>query len=958
MIIETIDVTPAAPQGPRGGARLLGSSLLLVRRRAWRDRGPLVASIVIVALASMLALAGPRLVLDTLDDGARDAIDAIGDDADIVVTFPVGNVTGDNVNSIRGTSPEGFAGYAEGASRNLPGVISPIVEGYTGYVLSRQQSVVSVIEPGQDVDTHDYEAIKPSDHPELWDSRLSTVVQFAMSNDVEWTLVEGRLPVDATAPSESNTPGENQYPGTGSDYEIIEVAITESVASALEVELGSVLQVQNIAQSRVYILIVGIVEASNPGDPAWASMPEALQGLTIDTPGRPVYRRGTIVVSTSTASALASGFEQPFDGTVILHVGSEGLTLQGAKDIASTLKTLEGTANTIIPAPDVSVQMTSGLGPALEAYPYRAKAALAQMSVTVAGVIAVAAVVVALMARLLLSRRESDIALERARGASVASIAGRLAIESVAFTVVGVTVGYVGAAAITGGSSFGAGLLILVVLVSSTALPILGVITARRLWTSRRIPANRRDRARIARAKAAKRLTLETLAVVLAIASVVTLRGRGVLQMRTSGVDPFLAAAPILLALGVTVIVLRLYPIPMALVQVLAKRTRGVAGIITLAKARGRIAALPLLSLSLAVSIAVSGGLLVSTIRNGQDQASWERVGGEVRIESGLDDTAVASLEADGLTVSRIVSMPFISVGIGQTNTRVHVLAVDEDYVEMIESIGLVVPDDLRALIEAGEDTSPGDDLPALLSASYRVFDFTDTREVYIGSHYNDFTVIGDAVSVPNGWAEGPFLILPVDALLAREHDAPIEYNLTFVAGDGAEEAVLALGIDPSSVSSRAGWLEGVRDSALIGGVALVMATAVVTVGILAAIGLLVTVLEGVRQRGLALSMFRTQGMSSRYGWWLALTELAPLALAAVAGGTAAGLAILVLLGETLGLEILAGGVSTPPLQADTGFLLAVATGVLALLFTAVAAEVAAHRRDKLSEVLRLGDTR
>ncbi|MCJ7827492.1 MAG: hypothetical protein MUP36_04575, partial [Demequinaceae bacterium] len=265
-----------------------------------------MASIVIVALASMLSLAGPRLILDTLDDGAKDAIDTIGDDADIVVTFPVGNVMGDNVNSIRGTSPATFADYAAGAARNLPGVVSPIVEGYTGYVVSRQQNVISVLGPGQDVDASDYDAIRPSDHPELWDSRLSTVVQFAMSDDAGWDLIEGRLPADAAAPSESTTPGAT-YPGTGPSYEIIEVALTESVASALDVELGSVLQVQNIAQSRVYITIVGIVEASDPSDPVWAPMPEALEGLIIDTPGRPIYRRGTIVVSTVTASALASG---------------------------------------------------------------------------------------------------------------------------------------------------------------------------------------------------------------------------------------------------------------------------------------------------------------------------------------------------------------------------------------------------------------------------------------------------------------------------------------------------------------------------------------------------------------------------------------------------------------------------------------------------------------------------
>ncbi len=956
MIIETIDVAPATPQGPRRSARLFGSSLLLVRRRAWRDRGPVLASIAIVALASALSLAGPRMVLNTLDDGARDAVDTIGDDANIVVTFPVGNPTGDNVNSVRGLDPPSFDDYAEEAQRNLPGLIAPFVEGYSSSVVSRYQTVTKVLGPTEEVDPKDFEGINPADHPDLWTSRVDTFLHFAMVEDAEWTLVEGRFAVDAFAPSETTAPGVSQAEGNTPAYQIIEICLSESVASALNIELGSVIQTQNYVQSRVYLHVVGIVRASDPTDPVWTPIPEALEGLVIDTPGRPIYRRGTAVVSTQTASVLTSDLEQPFNGTVVLEVDSEGLTLEGTKEVAQAMRALESTAASLIPAPDISVQMTSELAPALEAYPRRAKAALAQMSIMVAGVIAVAGIVVALMARLLLTRRESDIALERARGSSVPSIAIRLSMESFVITLAGVTAGYVVARAAISGE-FGTGPPSLVALVSVAALPVLGALSARRMWTSRRLPANRRDRARITRAKKAKRLTLEALAVTLAIAAVFALQQRGLLSMRTSGVDPFLAAAPVLLTLGVTVAVLRLYPIPMILVQAIAKRTRGVAGILTLAKARERMAALPLLSLSLAISVAVSGGLFVSTIQEGQEQASWERVGGDVRIESGIEDSQASALEAEGLTVSRVVSEPYVNVNIGTSYLKVHLLAIDDDYADVVEASGFVEADDLRMLLEADKDATTGE-IPALISPQYRALDFTDTREAFIGGGYHDFVIVGDALSVPSGWTDGPFLVMPADILLAEEADAPLAYNLTLVAGDGAEEAVLGLGIDPSITSTRDEWLEGVRESALIGGVALVMLVAAVTVGLLAGIGLLLTVLQGVRERGLALSMLRTQGLSARYGWWLALTELAPLTIAAIAGGTVAGTAILLLLGSTLGLKLLSGGVSTPALQVNPAFLTMVGVGIFVLLIAAVAAEVVAHRRDKLSEVLRLGDTR
>ena len=148
------------------------------------------------------------------------------------------------------------------------------------------------------------------------------------------------------------------------------------------------------------------------------------------------------------------------------------------------------------------------------------------------------------------------------------------------------------------------------------------------------------------------------------------------------------------------------------------------------------------------------------------------------------------------------------------------------------------------------------------------------------------------------------------------------------------------------------------QDSALIGGVEFAMVLAVLAVAILAAVGLLVTVLRGVRERGRALSMLRTQGMGAGWGWWLAISELAPVVLAAVIGGASAGILIVFLLGESLGLEVLSGGITTPPIDVNWYFMAAVGIGVLILLFAAVAVEVTTHRREQLSDVLRYGETR
>jgi putative ABC transport system permease protein len=564
------------------------------------------------------------------------------------------------------------------------------------------------------------------------------------------------------------------------------------------------------------------------------------------------------------------------------------------------------------------------------------------------------------MAALVLSRRENDIALERARGSSVASTALRLLVESVLVTAVGLIVGVTSALMLTPGIEASSGLMWMVALVAALSAPTLGALQSRRMWTGRREAANRQDRAKVAKARRARRITLEALTIVVAAAAVVSLRGRSVLQTATQGIDPFLAATPVLVALAVVVIVIRLYPLPMSVIQFFAKRTRGVSGVITLAKTRERIPVLPLLGLTLAIGIAVSGGLLVSTVQAGQEQASWDRVGADVRIDSEVTDEQAASLEAQGLVVSRGLYKPAATITFGSNYSEGNLFAMDANYPAILSLAGVEDVSSIQAMYDAAAGLDAGDEIPAQASPELIDQDVHATSAVYVGRVYVPFDLEGAAVITPDGWSDGPpYLIMPAEQLFAAEFEEPVAMNIAFVSGEGAADAVAAdQGIDQSTVTTRDAWMSAMRDSALIGGVERAIGIAVLAVGLLAAVALLVTILRGVRERGRALSMLRTQGMGSGYGWWLALAELAPLTLAAVIGGAAAGVTIMWLLGDTLGLRLLSGGLEDPELAANWTFLAIVGGGVLVLLFLAVAAEVLTHRRNKLSEVLRWGEAR
>src|SRR5665647_2201617 len=190
-----------------------------------------------------------------------------------------------------------------------------------------------------------------------------------------------------------------------------------------------------------------------------------------------------------------------------------------------------------------------------------------------------------------------------------------------------------------------------VVTVAVLAAPVQGAWLARRAWTGRREPANRQDRAQLAKRRTVRRLVLESGALVLALAAAFALRTRGLLQVTTEGTDPFLAAAPLLLAIAVTVLLLRVYPWPIRAVGVLGRRTRGVLGLLGAVRAQRAVAVLPLLALTLGAAVAVAGGLLVDTVRTGQVEASWERVGADIRVDAELTRDQVAAIaEQPGVT--------------------------------------------------------------------------------------------------------------------------------------------------------------------------------------------------------------------------------------------------------------------------------------------------------------------
>ena len=898
---------------------------LLMKRRARHDLPQLLTIVTLVAASTVLGLIGPGLVLDTLDEGARQAVASAGSTADVVASVTVGEPRP----GARLTTAAGMIGLGETIPTELPEGLASVYTSSTLTVLSGETAVRAI-----------------DDEPWAGEGVLS--LQIAMLTDANAaaiTLVDGRLPAARDVTS----------------VDPVEVVLSPEAAAAAKVGIGDELALgvppQEIEDGRApppepTVVVVGLVETADPDNALWFDSPELwTPRQRAATSAYQANTRFTVLAATDGVEAAGRFLDYPFNGFVRMTVDPNRFTGPLVSTVVDEAAKLRSNGQLLAPSSAASIGVQTAIPEALADYPLLARAALAQMSVMMSALIGIAAVVLVLLSRLLVAQRAAAIALERARGASVMAITNRALLESGIVTLVGTAIGGL-VSLVSPARDFLP--IVVIAVVALLAAPVQTFFYARSLWTGQREPANRRDRQQRARRRRGQRVVIELGVVALAAAALVSLRGRGLLQNRSGGIDPLLALAPLLLAVAVTIVVVRLYPYPVRAVGSVAQRGRGALGLLGAVRARSAIAVLPLLALTLGSALAVSGALLVTTVRDGQQHASWERVGADARVSAEVDDADVAALrEAPGVdAVSATRARGGVGLDFGTTGTTLTVIAVDSSYADVVD--GLPDQPSTDALRELAENPTTGDAISIVLDPVTAGQLLSDDIAMYYGPKYLPLHVIGTTTVAPEGYVDGPFAYVDIDAVAVQ---MPDDYgaNSVLLVGPGTDAAVAGLPAD--SVLTRSDWIEQRRDLALVSGVESTMVFTIIAVGLLAVVALVATVVSGARSRGRALSMLRTLGMSSRFGWWLALAELAPLVLAAVVGGIAAGLAVVLVLAPSLGLDVLAGGISVPPASFSPLVILGLAGAALLLLGLGTLADVLVHRRDRLSEVLRVGET-
>ncbi len=469
---------------------------------------------------------------------------------------------------------------------------------------------------------------------------------------------------------------------------------------------------------------------------------------------------------------------------------------------------------------------------------------------------------------------------------------------------------------------------------------------------------------------AGRRLTAEAVVLLLAAAGVLALRSRG--TVGEAGPDPLLAAVPALLGLATVAVVVRCYPLPVRILARWSARRRGVVALIALSRAAKEAPARALALLVLVVTLAgaVFGGLVAGTLAEGRREAAAWRVGADASYLAAHRSPDIAERLAQVRGVRETVRVRQLRVDptsatsgsrygiaslVGIDGARLRAAAPHSPAARALEAAGLTGP-------------RPGKDIRVLATGARAGDRLTITshgrtlRLRVVGTLPTD--VLHDAALGPVRGTTPPRqrLLLADNRDLTAIGASDFEGSSLLLYGPRMDVQELRSLVPRAGHDTAVGELrirsEEEADAADDGMISVLRAAYTACTALAVLLALLALVLElllSAEARGRTTAYLRTLGLGGRATTGLHLLQLLPMVLAAVAGGTALGLTLPVLLGPALDLREFTGGPAAPTPDPDLLLTAALGAGLGVLVVVAVVVETWIGRRRGLGAVLRLG---
>jgi putative ABC transport system permease protein len=597
------------------------------------------------------------------------------------------------------------------------------------------------------------------------------------------------------------------------------------------------------------------------------------------------------------------------------------------------------------------VALSSGTPALLTGFQSEAAAAGNVLDLLAVSLAVLAAVVVLLGGWLLAEQRRQDFAVLRARGAARGQLAALVLAVSAVTAVPGVAVGAAVAVALTPSAPVAlswwlAGL----VVVAALAGPVL--VTVR---THRGYAAVVRPDAPPARLSAVRRLVVEAMLVAAAAGGLVVLRYQG-----DARGDVYASAAPVLLAVGVAVLVVRLYPLLVRAVLVLAGQRAGPAAFLGLVRAARAPASamLPAFAMVLALALVSFAGMVRVAVQRGEAAASWQQAGADAVITGTGPVTATLQRSVARVPgVRHVAAAGVASGGLESAGTaQFDVLLVDPaQYAQLVA--GSPLPPLSAQFTASGTGPRSTGPVPVLASPGLAgQLGHGPVTLLLNAVQVVTVRVVGQSASMSAEFASnGGYLVLPREAA-AKLRVAP---DWMLVTGQSLDQPALRSAVARhdagATIVFRSRLLARLAAAPLRQGAYLALALGAAAAACCCLLVLLLSLLLSASARRLALARMTTMGLSGAQARLLSVVELLPQLLAVLAGGLACALALVPATSPALSLTVITGSASSVPVRVEPLWLVAVGTGLLVLAIVTLTGQTMLTDRNA-PRSLRMGE--
>lgn len=771
---------------------------------------------------------------------------------------------------------------------------------------------------------------------------------FALAADPQYeqhvTLTSGALPQPWQLPDASNASSSSVsgLEGDASTAPPIDLAVSTRTATTMDLTVGEVF-LTSISDLAVRVRVSGVFDAVRPDSDYWQNTPSIVTPIFHPGINNPDQYTATGFVNPLTLKAF-----EPFgvfNGAFWFPVSARAVTSANARGVKSGIEGLEARQISIPAAAKgetVRVPVKTDLGIEIGQSLGRVTATLAVLAVLVSGPAGVVIAVFALAVRAVLQRRASVLALLAARGASPGQLRGTAVVEGLAAGVPAAVLGAAIAAAVSPGADAGAWLAPLIAGVVPALL--FGALGGRAAGSG--IRAARRDLS--TRARSGARWVVEACVVGAAATASYLLVRRG--PIADAGFDPLLALTPLLLALAVSVIVLRLLPIVLRAGLATARRSRGAVGFIGTARAMRdpALGVAAALSVVVGVSIAVLSSGMLATIQSGAHAQAVAAVGADVRADSAVFTPATIAQAAAAPGVARIAEVGTSSnleLGLnGKTSTVQPIFAQSSE----LSAVRADVPADLAHEV--------GGRVPVVVSS-----DLLETHPVGVKEKLGGVpvVVVGSLPGEAQLGADSRWVLVD-RAYAARLSGSAFEATRLFIAlQPGASptpvEKAIMHAAPYSVVTDAAAAVAIVNSAPAAAGLRLALVIGAVGSALLAAIAVFAGSVTAGPSRNRAIATLRTMGLTAGQSLGLVVWEIVPIVIAAAAVGLALGLAMPHLLVATTDFAPFTGGSARLAVVTDWTQLAGLLAGVLAVTALASLVAVLVARRTDPTGTVKMG---